>query len=211
MLFRDSSKPIATCVSDTCDDCKARNEIHCHFEARDYIHFLAICLPSFLLGGAGIYYVSGWWLALWIAMIFGFFMLLEIRVLCSHCPHYAEPDKTLKCWANYGAPKIWKYRPGPMAFTEKFILLSGFTIIWGYPIIFLILAAQWFLLFVYVLTAVGFFMTLKLFLCTQCMNFACPLNAVEDKARREFFRCNPEQARAWQVQADTGNVTQAGS
>ncbi len=207
MLFRDPSKPIATCVSKSCDGCKVRSSLHCHFEAKDHIHFLAIALPSFLLGGAGIYCVSGWWLALWIAMVPSFFAFLEIRVLCSHCPHYAEPDKTLKCWANYGAPKIWKYRPGPMSFAEKSVFLAGLTIIFVYPVIFLILAAQWFLLIVYVLTVVGFFMTLKLFLCTQCMNFACPLNAVRGKSRREFFRCNLEHARAWQVTVDTKKAT----
>ncbi|GAJ20475.1 unnamed protein product, partial [marine sediment metagenome] len=25
---------------------------------------------------------------------------------------------TLKCWANYGSPKLWKYRPGPMSLNE---------------------------------------------------------------------------------------------
>lgn len=63
----------------------------------------------------------------------------------------------------------------------------------------------------YVLTIVGAFMTLELFLCTQCMNLACPMNAVKDEARRDFFRCNPEHARAWQVQVDTEDVTQAGN
>jgi hypothetical protein len=197
MWFHDPSKPIATCVSDSCDDCKVKSAIHCHFEAKDYVHFLAICLPSFLLGGAGIYHVSEWWLALWIAMIPGFFGLLEIRVLCSHCPHYAEADKSLKCWANYGAPKIWKYRPGPLSFAEKSILLSGFAVIWGYPLVFLILGAQWFLLLVYAVASAGFFMTLKLFLCTQCMNFACPLNGVPDSVRASFFECNPSVSRAW--------------
>ena len=34
-------------------------------------------------------------------------------------------------------------------------------------------------------------------LCSQCMNFACPLNSVDLKIRRHFFERNPEVAEAW--------------
>lgn len=199
MLFLDPNKPINTCVSERCNGCAVRKTLHCHFRPTDLIHFLAIALPAFLLGGAGVYHVSGSLLVLWLVMIVGFFGFLEIRVMCSHCPHYAEPDNTLKCWANYGCPKIWNYRPGPMSFMEKFLFFGGFAIIWGYPLIFLLIGMQWFLLIVYVISAVGFFMTLKIFLCSQCMNFACPLNGVIDSVKQEFFKQNPEVAKVWGV------------
>jgi hypothetical protein len=197
MMFLDPNKPIATCESETCDDCSVKDSIHCHFKARELIHFLVIAFPGFLLGGAGIYHLSGWALALWVGLIISFFGFIEIRVMCSHCPHYAEPEKSLKCWANYGSLKLWKYRPGPMSHAEKFIFFAGFTFIWGYPLLFLVSGGQWFLLFVYALTVTGFFMTLKMFFCTQCMNFACPLNSVVEEARKVFFGKNPEVGRAW--------------
>jgi hypothetical protein len=78
--------------------------------------------------------MNGWLLIPWLTMIIGYFGFIEIRVMCSHCPHYAESDSSLKCWANYGSPKIWKYRPEPMSFIEKAIFLGGFAIIWGYPL-----------------------------------------------------------------------------
>lgn len=199
MLFLDPNKPINTCVSERCNGCAVRKTLHCHFRPTDLVHFLAIALPAFLLGGAGVYHVSGSILVLWLVMIVGFFGFLEIRVMCSHCPHYAEPDNTLKCWANYGSPKIWNYRPGPMSFMEKFLFFGGFAIIWGYPLIFLLIGMQWFLLIVYVISAVGFFMTLKIFLCSQCINFACPLNGVIDSVKQEFFKQNPEVAKVWGV------------
>ena len=199
MLFLDPNKPINTCVSERCNGCAVRKTLHCHFRPTDLIHFLAIALPAFLLGGAGVYHVSGPLLVLWLVMIVGFFGFLEIRVMCSQCPHYAEPDNTLKCWANYGCPKIWNYRPGPMSLMEKFLFFGGFAIIWGYPLIFLLIGMQWFLLIVYVISAVGFFMTLKIFLCSQCMNFACPLNGVIDSVKQEFFKQNPEVAKVWGV------------
>jgi hypothetical protein len=132
-----------------------------------------------------------------VIIIIGYFGFIEIRVMCSHCPHYAENGSSLKCWANYGAPKIWKYRPGPMTFWEKVIFFSGFALVWGYPLFFLILDLQIFLLIVYILTTAGFFMTLSTFLCSQCMNFACPMNRVKDEVRRDFLKRNPIIAKAW--------------
>jgi len=125
--------------------------------------------------------------------------LLEIRVMCSHCPHYAEAGSSLQCWANYGSPKLWKYRPGPMSRVERALFLGGLGAVWGYPLIFLLAGTQWFLLAVYALTSAGFFATLKTYLCSQCMNFACPLNSVQDETRQAFFERNPRIAEAWGV------------
>jgi hypothetical protein len=163
------------------------------------MYFLIIVAPSFLLGGAGIYNISGWWLIPWLIVIFGYFGFVEIRVMCSHCPHYAEEGNSLKCWANYGAPKIWEYQPGPMTLWEKVIFFLGFALVWGIPVFFLIFDLQLFLLTVYLLTVVGFFMTLRTFLCSQCINFACPLNTVDDKVRKDFFELHPEIAKSWEI------------
>ncbi len=199
MKFLDPKKPIGTCISETCDDCNVSDALHCHFTPKDLIHFYLIVLPSFLLGGAGIFNISGWWLIPWLVIIVGYFNFVEIRVMCSHCPHYAEEGSSLKCWANYGSPKIWKYRPGPMTFWEKAVFLVGFGFVWGYPLLFLISGFQLFLLVVYLVSVTGFFMTLKTFLCSQCMNFACPLNSVKLEVRKDFFKQNPEIAKAWDI------------
>jgi hypothetical protein len=206
MLFLDPDKPIATCVSESCAGCPVENKLHCHFTFRDLIHFLLIALPSFLIGGAGIYHSSKWMLIPWLFLIIGYFGFVEIRVMCSHCPHYAEEGNSLRCWANYGSPKIWEYRPGPMTFWEKVIFWVGLFIVWGFPLFFLIQGFQWFLLIVYALTVAGFFMTLKTFLCSQCINFACPLNTVEDEIRNAFLKQNPGISRAWGI--DTNEETQ---
>ncbi len=199
LKFLDPNKPIATCVSETCETCTVSKNLHCHFKLRDWIHFLLISLLSFFLGGAGINHVNGWWLIPWLVIIIGYFGFVEIRVMCSHCPHYAEEGSSLKCWANYGSPKIWKYRPGPMTPWEKIIFFAGFALVWGYPLVFLISEFQLFLLFVYLLSVGGFFMTLRTFLCSRCMNFACPLNTVDNEVREEFFKRNPEVAKAWDI------------
>jgi hypothetical protein len=195
--FLDPEKPLTTCVAEQCDDCPVRERLHCHFQGRDLAHFLLVVAPSFVLGGAGIVLVQPWYLVPWLAIAVGYFGLLEIRVMCSHCPHYAEPVSSLKCWANYGSPKLWTYRPGPMSVTETVLFFGGLAAIWGYPLVFLLIGAQWFLLAVYALASAGFFMMLRTYQCSQCMNFACPLNVVDASTRRAFFACNPSIARAW--------------
>jgi hypothetical protein len=197
MAFLDPIKPLATCTAGNCDGCPVRRVLHCHFSAADLIRFLMLATPGFLLGGAGVYRFGLRFLVLWLGVIVGFFGLLEIRVMCSHCPHYAEPGSTLKCWANYGAPRLWKYRPGPMSSTEKILFWGGLVAVWGYPLVFLLVGMQWFLLVAFALSSGGFLMTLKTFLCTQCVNFACPLNGVNDEVRNDFFERNPEVATAW--------------
>lgn len=176
MAFLDPTMPIATSDASDCTD--------------------------FFVGGAAVL-AAGWLpLAVWIAICFGFFGLLEIRVMCSHCPHYAEEGSTLKCWANHGSPKLWKYRPGPMSVTENVLFVAGLVAVWGYPVPFMAIGGRWFLLGLYLLLSAGFFATLKLFLCTQCMNFACPLNAVPNAARSAFFQRNPLVDRAWNAESD---------
>ena len=197
MAFRNSSRPIATCIAGDCTDCPVKTVVHCHFRPKELVHFSLISLPGFLIGGAGILTLGVWPLAAWIAIIVGFFGLLEIRVMCSHCPHYAEEGSTLGCWANHGSPKLWKYRPGPMSALEKVVFFGGLAVVYGYPLPFLAICERWFLFALYILTNAGFFMTLKLFLCSQCMNFACPLNSVGGTARDLFFQRNPSVAEHW--------------
>ena len=197
MSFLDPSKPIVTCVASDCTDCPVEGVVHCHFRPKELAHFLLICFPGFVIGGAGILAFGTWPLAVWIAIIIGLFGLLEIRVMCSHCPHYAEDGPTLGCWANHGSPKLWKYRPGPLSALERSTFFGGLVVVLGYPLPLLTIDEQWFLLALYVLTNAAFFVTLKPFLCSQCMNFACPLNSVSEAARDLFFQRNPSVAGHW--------------
>ena len=97
MAFLDPNTPLATCTSKGCNNCTAGKRVHCHFRPKELFHFYTIVFPSFLVGGAAILHISGWWLGVWLALIVGYFGFLEIRVMCSHCPHYAEEGNTLQC------------------------------------------------------------------------------------------------------------------
>jgi hypothetical protein len=197
MNFPDAAIPITTCDGPDCADCSISRSIHCHFGPSDLLHFYLISLPTFIVGGAGILAVGLIPLLVWIGLIVGYFNFIEIRVMCSHCPHYAEEGKTLRCWANYGSPKIWKYRPGPMSTVEKVVFIAGLVVVFGYPLVFFIAGASWYLMGLYVLLAAGFYVSLKRSFCCQCMNMACPLNSIPAQVREEFFKCNPVVGRAW--------------
>jgi hypothetical protein len=67
----------------------------------------------------------------------------------------------------------------------------------GYPTLCMLKSMQGFLLIVYVISSVGFFMTIKMFLSSQCINFACPLNGVIESVKHAFSERNPDVAEAW--------------
>jgi hypothetical protein len=201
-MFLDPRQPLTTCAATSCDQCPVQPEIHCHFRGQDLAHFFSVAIPVFLIGGAGIYQVNGWLLLPWLVIVLGYFGLVEIRVMCAHCPHYAEVGGMLKCWANYGSPRLWKYRPGPMTRVENIVFFAGLSAVFGYPLIWLVAGQSWFLLLLFFLTTIGGFLTMQRCMCSQCMNFACPLNRVGPAPRDKFFARNPRVAEAWSSKAE---------
>jgi hypothetical protein len=137
-------------------------------------------------------------LGLWIGFMVIFFTAWEIRILCSHCPYYAEKGRTLHCIANYGLPKLWRYHPEPMSRAEKIQLLIGFALLAGLPFPFLIAGGQWALVVVGLLSAAAFGITLKRDICSACVNFSCPLNSVPKPTVDAYLRRNPVMRAAWE-------------
>ncbi|MBN1426985.1 MAG: hypothetical protein JXB07_01290 [Anaerolineae bacterium] len=175
-----------------------QHSLQCHFSGKDLARFMLIAFPPFVVGGIGIAHLSAWYLVPWVILFLSYFGLIEIRVMCSHCPHYAEPRTlSLQCWANYGAPKLWEYRPGPMTRGENIVFFAGLVLIAGYPLAFLMIGTQWLLLTIFVLTTAAMGTLMATLMCNHCMNFACPLNRVEQSVREDFFSRNPVVARAW--------------
>jgi hypothetical protein len=197
-FFLDADSPLHTCKEENCAGCDVGRNISCHFNSSQLIRFIAFGIVIFIAGGIGMFLFSPWVLLAWGVFIFSFFRLIEIRVMCSHCPHYAEPElKSLKCWANYGSPKLWKYQPGSMTNTEKAVFFAGLAIIFLSPIFFMILSNDLLMLAVYGVLLIAGAYSMTQFLCRQCMNFACPLNRVDRKVRERFFMHNPVVQDAW--------------
>lgn len=198
-LFLDPHRPLATCSSAGCQGCPLQERLECHFRGWHLARFLLLALPAFLLGGIGIARWQGWLLAPWIAVALAYFGLIEIRALCSHCPHYAEPGpRSLRCWANYGSPKLWRYRPGPLDAGERIVFFAGLALIAGYPLAVLVASRQWFLLASFALAVTLMGALMSRWMCSRCMNLACPFNRVDPQTRLAFLSRNPVVLRAWQ-------------
>jgi hypothetical protein len=183
--------PLTICKNKSCQECNLQEIIHCQFRLVDFVKFTLSFLPCFLIGALGIRQVSVTLLYIWIGLCIIFFGFIEIRVLCSHCPHYAQPGRFLLCWANRGGPKIWRYRPGLLSAGEKTVLAFGFGIVLGYPAVVMAVNANWFLLMAYLAGCAGFYFILKRYFCSRCLNFACPLNGVSQENKDLFNDLNP--------------------
>ena len=194
-MFLDPTKPLTTCSQSSCVGCQVADLVHCHFTGKDLGRFIGVFVVAVGIAGVGVYRANPWLILPWIALAVGYFGFIEIRVMCSHCPHYAEPGSSLKCWANYGSPKLWGYRPGPMTGAEKSVFLAGITLVLGYPLPLLI--HQWALAALYLFIIAGAYGYMRTFMCSQCMNFACPLNLVDNHTKDAFLRLNPGIAQAW--------------
>lgn len=189
---------IKTCSADNCDHCTIHAKTNCNFEISQLLKFYLISLPPFIIAGIFLYSYQVSVFFFWLFIIGLFFGVIEIRVLCSHCPHYERSTFFLNCWANYGAPKLWKYRPGPLNFLEKLILICGFILVWGYPLFFLFLIKNWAIFALYTLSIIVFYAILRTNNCNRCVNFSCPLNTVDTETKEKFLKNNPVIKKHWE-------------
>lgn len=191
-----------------CEDCSIKGELQCHEDKIYSIWFGTSWLFSFIptLLGIILGYSSGslnllfFIIALggWIVYIAIFFILWEPRILCSHCPYYAEGDtKILHCYANHGFPKTSSFNPAPLTRLEKIQFIAGLIIFVGYPIPFIIIGRQYFLLGISLIGIISWFLVLQLKICPDCVNFSCPLNRVSKNIVDIFLKRNPVMKEAW--------------
>ena len=182
-----------------CKNCTIAGNLKCRFNWGDQLHFVGIFLTfaipaiiGVLLGG------YGWYLLGWLLFAIVNFTFWEARVLCSHCPFYAEKASTLHCLANSGTPKVYQYHPEPMSKLEKVQLIVIFVILIGYPFPFLILGGQFILAVLAAWGAIMFFWTLYHTTCSKCVNFSCPLNRVPKPIVDTYLEKNSVMREAWE-------------
>jgi len=140
---------------------------------------------------------------------------LETRVLCSHCPFWAEESKALHCLALTGSPKNWRYRPGPLAAWEKatFLAFLSFLLVFpplaeGYALwamatdgtAFEILALLGMVgvTLATILTGAQFFYILKSRFFARCVNFSCPLSKAPRGRADAYLAHNLAMREAWE-------------
>ena len=145
---------------------------------------------------------------LYVAFVVLFFTVLEIRVLCRHCPFYSRSGSMLRCYANHGLPKLWRFQPRPANLWEKATLVISFLLMGGTPILIELnglvvlhgpVSRQIYmgLTSASVLAIVGFFTLLGLHFCPRCVNFSCPFNRTPRELRQKYLDRNPVMREAW--------------
>lgn len=220
-ISTDNSKIICTWDKKAnCATCGNNLKLNCKWDKNLLTGFLVISFSYIFVAFFGMA-VTGlltgvWWPLIAMIVFFPvFFVFLEIRVLCSHCPFYAEESSILHCLANHGIPKLWRYRPEPLNKIEKISVLSGFLFFFLVPFL-----AQaygiWFLVKRYevfdLITLLGLLgiagatlfaaitMISIVFIhhCPKCVNFSCPLNKVPKSLVDEYLERNPIMKKAWE-------------
>jgi hypothetical protein len=182
-----------------CADCPSGDALNCRFKWSDLLYFLAGFLPpaiavvaGMIRGGFGCYLLG------WVGYMMFFFFVWEARILCRHCPYWAEDGRVLHCLANYGVIKMWRYHPEPMSTSEKVQFLVGAGIIVLYPFPFLIIGKEYILTLITLAGMVSFAFSLRKHVCTRCVNFSCPANGVPKEIVDAYLRRNPVMRRAWE-------------
>ena len=225
MKLMKSERVPGICVADPdadCDNCSLKDRILCRFEKALADKFLVGNISYRVLATAialvvGIH-TGQWWMApFYVGFVLLTFLIVEPRLLCSHCPHYAKEGRTLRCWALRGMPKLWKYHPEPASALEKrTMLIFGGVIdlapiafaLYGFYVLLLdwlagsvnliILASLVGLTLVFFALAAAFDRMLRGGACKICTNFSCGMNKVPDDLRREFLEKNPTMKEAWE-------------
>ena len=185
--------------TEECNECSIKGKLICHFQRKYILSFIGFFVVFVITSFIGVILAGfGWFLLGWVGFWNFFFEFWEIRILCSHCPYYAEEGKTLHCNANYGSLKLWKYHPEPMNLSEKIQLIIGFIIFGGYPLIFLILGGQFIFLIVSIIEIFIYFSFLIIKRCGNCPNFSCPFNRVKKEVVDSFLKKNLVMRKAWE-------------
>ena len=205
-MVREHANPYNICTwrpASECDDCPLSGCLKCRFNRGDLSHFVGLFLlfavPSLIgmIESGYTLYILGW-IVYWIF----FFEVWEIRILCSHCPYYAEKGRLLHCIANYGSLKLWKYHPERIKRIEKIQLIFGFIILGGYPFPFLIMGNQFILAGISMWGLIMVFWTLRKYTCSRCVNFSCFLNTVPPEIVNMYVDRNPVLKEAWGTHND---------
>lgn len=204
-----------------CGSCRAHYRLFCKWDRRLLLAFFLLYLPFLVSGWFGMAMMAKFSGAWWYLVAYGafylfFFGFFEIRILCSHCPYYGgESGFSLKCLANNGAMKLWRYHPEPMNGLEKTSLVIGFVFLGGFPVfanfygVYYIAtnyaafsqAALLGMIGVAALTlasSLTFFFALRIYVCANCVNFSCPLNTVPKETVDEYLKNNPVMLNAWE-------------
>jgi len=141
----------------------------------DYLYWNLVASVPILMASMVMFKVSVVLLGFYIILLV-FMMIIIYRFFCSHCPHYINSVKVVKCMFFWGIGKFFKARPGPLNLFEKTISIIAPLIIILFPIYWMRLYPG--LLVIYLLSLAVFGMTIRRNECVRCIYSDCPANLV---------------------------------
>ena len=211
MKKENQRKNICNLEASSCQQCSVNGKLMCKFDIKDTIYFIIPVLSVWAVWVIGILqgFISGGLNILQLIFLFSsyigylifFFQVWENKILCSHCPYYAfEDDKTIKCYANYGLYKAWKYNPAPMSPSEKIQFIIGILIFAGFPLISLLLLEMYIYFGISLILSIIWIVTMHFLSCSKCPNFSCPLNAAPKNIVDDYLTHNTVMRKAWEEQ-----------
>ena len=212
-----------TCTWDEesdCIECEGSIKLLCKWDKKRVVRFYVIYLLFTIPSWYGLYLLKRWagkgvFALTYLAFTIGYFIFIEMYVLCSHCPYYSKKGRILFCQSSkHGMPKIWKYKPGPLRKWEKIVTLTGMLFFLLFPVIAISYALGtfwnegnyefWKLMTLTSLDILSlvfgfvFVIVLKRRFCSQCINFSCPLNSVPKEFIDIYLKKNPVMKKAWE-------------
>jgi hypothetical protein len=211
--------PCTVREKENCGRCELDRDLNCRWRKDTLYAFVAVASPTFiatlaLLVIIGLQTGSWWGLIGYFILIVLYFLIAEIRFLCSHCPYYSRPGMTLHCIGNNGAIRIWKYNPAPMKPYEKaamillvltfyvFIpVIGGIYAVWmvwtaGSGLIAAVAVGA--VLLLALASSIAFYLVMQAYGCRRCVNFSCPLNRVEKEVVDAYLAKNDVMRAAWE-------------
>ncbi len=116
---------------------------------------------------------------------------LEWYVLCRHCPCYEFSggehgnQNRFYCLGNWGSPKLFKDKPGQISRIGQATFLGFTSFFLLFPIVYFV--DRWEFVLFQLVMAISFIVTLRHWGCSQCPNFGCILNCVDEKRKKQFL------------------------
>lgn len=197
---RSPSLPCTWQSLSACEGCAIEGRLMCRFDSKDMAGFLLNVLPFAVTAVIGVIQAGyGWYLLLWLAYSLFFFFVWEARILCSHCPMWAEESRVLHCHANGGVIKIWPYQPGPMSKSEQVQFLVGAGLWIGLPFLFMLLGQQYLLTLIGLTAVASGVYGVRRTACSRCINFSCPMNTVPKSLVDAYLARNPAMRAEWEA------------
>lgn len=188
-----------------CGDCHLDEVLFCRPNPKYVVYFGLTAMFGIIPAVIGIllseYAVLGKAIILssWAAYAAFFFIVWESRMLCNHCPYYAnDAQRSLHCPIDKGKLKTYHYDPGPLSTSEKRQFILGTLILVGFMQLFLAIKGQVLFMGLSIVGIMVWIVVIQKKVCTDCINFACPLNKVSKSIRDSFLNRNPVIKKAWE-------------